>query len=77
MKIKYKKSWNPWRQVKDAEEIIKFWQDYINTMHEELERYEAALERINLMKPNNGRNPTAQRMATVALDALMPEVKAK
>ncbi len=77
MKIKYKKSWNPWRQVKDAEEIIKFWQDYINSMNEEICRLEAALDGIHEMRPKSRRNTLAHSMADVALDALMPEVKPK
>lgn len=77
MRIKYKKSWWPWRQVKDAEEIIQFWEDYINTMHEEIERLEAALEQINAMRPESRRNTLAHDMADVALEALTPEVTLK
>ena len=75
MRIKYKKSWNPWRQVKDAEEIINFWQDWINSTNEELFRLETALEVINSMRPESRRNTLAHDMADVALEALIPEVK--
>ena len=71
MRIKYKKSWNPWRQVKDAEEIINFWQDWINSTNEELFRLETALEVINSMRPESRRNTLAHDMADVALGSLM------
>lgn len=75
MKIKYKRSWNPWRQMRDAEEMVNFWQGYINDMHRELARYEVALEEINSMRPKSRRNTLAHDMADVALGALIPEVK--
>jgi len=75
MRIKYKRSWNPWRQMRDAEEMVSFWQGYINDMHRELARYEVALEEINSMRPESRRNALAHDMADVALEALIPEVK--
>lgn len=75
MKITFKKSWNPWRQMKDAEKLISIWQDYIHVMHRELARYEVALEEINSMRPKSRRNNTAHDMADVALEALTAEVK--
>jgi len=75
MKITFKKSWNPWRQVRDAEEIIKLWQDYINTIHEEIDRLENALDVIAKMGPRSHRNILADKMANVALEALTAEVR--
>ena len=71
MPIKYKKSWNPWRQMRDAERLVSFWQDYIKSMDEEIARYEVALEEINSMRPKSRRNTLAHNMADVALGSLM------
>lgn len=71
MTITHKRSWNPWRQMRDAERLVSFWQDYIKSMHEELARHEVALEEINSMRPKSRRNTLAHNMANVALGSLM------
>lgn len=73
MRIEYKKSWWPWRQVKDE----AFWQEYIDILHADIALYELALEKINAMRPKSRRNTLAHDMAEVALEALTPEVTLK